>query len=88
MVWPTQHPNVHATAIVPCRWRCTNCARGPQVGKGKDDFQRAKDFVEHWGHFALGWTGVNPRTPVSSGALVAVTSKTLFMWSCNPLEVV
>ena len=59
-----------------------------QVGHGARAFDKAKRFLESWGHFQLGWASVDPRTPVVQGAPVAVTSKTLFMWSCNPLKVV
>jgi hypothetical protein len=59
-----------------------------QVGHGKRCFDRAKRLLEAWGHFQLGWASVDPRTRVAPGAPVAVTSKTLFLWSCNPLKVV
>ncbi|GLC43581.1 hypothetical protein PLESTB_000396200 [Pleodorina starrii] len=59
-----------------------------QVGKGPRAFRAATDCLQRWGHFQLGWTGVDPATSTQAGAQVVVTSKTLFLWSCNPLRIV
>ncbi|GLC43570.1 hypothetical protein PLESTM_001491100 [Pleodorina starrii] len=55
-----------------------------QVGKGPRAFRAATDCLQRWGHFQLGWTGVDPATSTQAGAQVVVTSKTLFLWSCKP----
>lgn len=59
-----------------------------QVGRGRDDFEAAKAFVQRWGQFALGWASVDPATPVSKGSTVCVVSRTLFAWTINPLRIV
>ncbi|PNH08654.1 hypothetical protein TSOC_004767 [Tetrabaena socialis] len=58
------------------------------VGCGARAFRAASACLQRWGHFQLGWTGVDPATPTRPGTLLAVTSRTLFLWSANPLKVV
>ncbi|KAG2493813.1 hypothetical protein HYH03_008032 [Edaphochlamys debaryana] len=59
-----------------------------QVGKGDRAFRAATDTLRRWGQFQLGWSNVDPATPVAEGTMLAVTSKTLFLWNCNPLRIV
>ncbi|KAG2437870.1 hypothetical protein HXX76_005487 [Chlamydomonas incerta] len=59
-----------------------------KVGEGEKAYKAARACLQRWGHFQLGWSNVDPRTGVSAGTVLAVTSKTLFLWNCNPLRVV
>mmetsp|Transcript_17404 Transcript_17404/g.55913 ORF Transcript_17404/g.55913 Transcript_17404/m.55913 type:complete len:226 (-) Transcript_17404:1295-1972(-) len=62
-----------------------------QVGTGAADYEAAKKALQRWGHFQLGWTYVNPQTPVAKSALVCVVAKAapfLPLWTTCPLEVV
>ena len=91
--WVVDHVRVQARAFGRAASGVGSAVRAhgappAQVGRGKDAFRRAKSCVEGWGHFQLGWARVDPRTHASRGTPVAVTSRTLIMWSCNPLKVV
>lgn len=48
---------------------------------------RAKQAVQNWDHFRLGWAEVN-EPPVKVGAKVCVVAKCLLLWVLNPLEIV
>ncbi|KXZ48377.1 hypothetical protein GPECTOR_28g784 [Gonium pectorale] len=58
------------------------------VGQGERAYKAASALLRRWGHFQLGWTGVDPSTGTSVGSPVVVTSLTLFLWHCNPLRIV
>lgn len=57
------------------------------VGRGAEDYREARELLERWGHFQLGWTYVRPDTPVREGAGVCVAAR-LGLWVRNPLRVV
>jgi len=59
-----------------------------RVGSGRAAYEAARDLVRRWGHFQLGWTDVDPATPVAPGAPVCVRANTMGAWSANPLRVV
>ncbi|GFR50580.1 hypothetical protein Agub_g12854 [Astrephomene gubernaculifera] len=59
-----------------------------RVGQGDRAFRAACSCLHRWGHFQLGWARVRSDTGTRQGCPVAVTSRTLFMWSCNPLRIV
>lgn len=59
-----------------------------RVGSGEADFRRAKRLLREWGHFQLGWSEVDPATPVAEDARVCVCANVLGVWIRNPLRVV
>ena len=57
------------------------------MGKGRADYQRAKQLVSNWEQFQLGWAFVDPETPVKPGEGVCMSINTFGVWTINPLEV-
>ncbi|EIE23935.1 hypothetical protein COCSUDRAFT_32909 [Coccomyxa subellipsoidea C-169] len=58
-----------------------------QVGKGKQAYRKAKDFVSEWQHMGLGWVDTN-RPAVKVGEHVIVMAQVLgLLWMCNPLRI-
>ncbi|KAK9906596.1 hypothetical protein WJX75_004704 [Coccomyxa subellipsoidea] len=59
-----------------------------QIGKGKQAYRKAKDFVREWQHMGLGWADTN-RPAVKVGEHVIVMAQVLgLLWMCNPLRIV
>lgn len=57
-----------------------------KVGQGRRDYVRARELLESWEHFNLGWAYTNaPRVEV--GAPVIVVARSLGLWSINPLRI-
>ncbi len=57
-----------------------------KVGQGRRDYVRARQLLESWEHFNLGWAYTNaPRVEV--GAPVIVVARSLGLWSINPLRI-
>ena len=58
------------------------------VGRGADDFDRARAALMAWKQFDLGWVDVFPRqAPVAVGTVVAVVIRHLGFWSMNGCRV-
>jgi uncharacterized protein (UPF0548 family) len=59
------------------------------IGRGRDDFQRARDALMNWKQFDIGWVETFPRhAPVAVGTVVAVLIRHLGFWSLNGCRVV
>jgi hypothetical protein len=69
-------------------WSAGVCDLVCQVGDGDKVYKAARACLQRWGHFQLGWSNVDPSTGVAEGTVLAITSKTLFLWNCNPLRIV
>jgi hypothetical protein len=58
-----------------------------QVGKGKQAYARARQYVSEWRHMELGWVGTN-RPPARAGAELCVMAQVLgLLWTSNPLRI-
>jgi len=58
------------------------------VGRGREDFARAKAALMEWQQFDLGWVELWPRrSPTTVGAVVAVLIKHFGFWSLNGCKV-
>jgi uncharacterized protein (UPF0548 family) len=58
------------------------------IGRGKHDFERARDALVAWTHFHLGWIEAFPRhAPVAAGTVVAVLIRHFGFWSLNGCRV-
>ena len=58
------------------------------VGRGADDFDRARAALMAWKQFDLGWVELFPRqAPVAIGTVVAVVIRHLGFWSINGCRV-
>ena len=58
------------------------------VGRGADDFERAKAALMAWKQFDIGWVDLFPRqAPVAVGTVVAVVIRHLGFWSMNGCRV-
>ena len=59
------------------------------IGRGEQDFERAKLALAEWRHFDLGWVELFPRgAAIESGSVVAVLVHHLGFWSLNGCRVV
>ncbi|KAJ9540896.1 hypothetical protein OSB04_027402 [Centaurea solstitialis] len=58
------------------------------VGSGSDVYEKGKTALQNWRHFGLGWTFVDPKTPVENGVKFCVCLKEFFPWVMMPLQVV
>jgi uncharacterized protein (UPF0548 family) len=58
------------------------------IGRGKGDFERARDALVAWKHFDIGWVEAFPRhAPVAAGTIVAVLIHHFGFWSLNGCRV-
>ena len=58
------------------------------IGRGKGDFERARDALVAWNHFDIGWVAAFPRqAPVAAGTVVAVLIHHFGFWSLNGCRV-
>ena len=58
------------------------------VGRGADDFERARAALMAWKQFDIGWVDLFPRqAPVAVGTVVAVVIRHLGFWSMNGCRV-
>ena len=58
------------------------------IGRGRNDFERAKRALSAWQHFAIGWVEAFPRdASIESGTVVAVLIRHLGFWSLNGCRV-
>lgn len=59
------------------------------IGRGADGFARARQALQDWAHFDLGWVRLAPaRAPVRIGTVVAVVVQHLGFWSLNGCRIV
>lgn len=59
------------------------------IGRGDQDFARARAALQSWTHFDLGWVQLFPKNaPVTAGTTVAVMIRHLGFWSLNGCRVV
>src|SRR5436309_9355292 len=58
------------------------------IGRGKADFERARDALMAWKPFDIGWVATFPRlAPIAAGTVVAVLIRHLGFWSLNGCRV-
>jgi len=58
------------------------------IGRGADDFRRARAALMEWKQFDTGWTELFPRqAPTGAGTVVAVVIRHLGFWSINGARV-
>ena len=59
------------------------------IGRGAQDFDRAKAALAAWKHFDIGWLQAIPSSPVpEAGTVVAVVIRHFGFWSLNGARVV
>jgi uncharacterized protein (UPF0548 family) len=59
------------------------------IGRGDDDFERARAALTAWKHFDLGWVETFPRhAGIEVGTMVAVLIRHFGFWSLNGCRVV
>jgi uncharacterized protein (UPF0548 family) len=59
------------------------------IGRGEDDFERARQAIRSWKQFDLGWVETFPRNaPVDPGIVVGVLIRHLGFWSLNGCRIV
>ena len=59
------------------------------IGRGQEDFERARAALMAWKQFDIGWVETFPReAPVAVGTVVAVLIRHLGFWSLNGCRVV
>src|SRR5262245_31920140 len=59
------------------------------LGRGKGDFDRARDALIAWQQFDIGWIETFPRhAPIAVGTVVAVLIRHIGFWSLNGCRVV
>jgi uncharacterized protein (UPF0548 family) len=60
-----------------------------RLGEGADTFARAKQALQEWGMFDLGWVKLFwPDSPIEVGTVVAVVVRHLGFWSLNACRIV
>jgi uncharacterized protein (UPF0548 family) len=58
------------------------------IGRGEEDFHRARAALMAWKQFDIGWVELFPRqAPVETGTVVAVVIRHLGFWSMNGARV-
>jgi len=66
-------------------WR--QVQRSITIGKGKKDFNKARDLLKKWAHFQLNWAFVDPETPLTQHHPYGNLSRVFLSWILNPLRV-
>jgi uncharacterized protein (UPF0548 family) len=63
--------------------------RRRELGSGAETFNRAKNALDDWTMYQLGWTHLHPaKIPISVGETVCVVVDHGFCWSANPCRIV
>lgn len=62
-----------------------------EIGTGKDTFNRAKKLLQEWQQFQLGWSVVDPKTPIKKGQggvtmLRSAAARGLFVDPAGPVS--
>lgn len=82
------YPAVGATAAVPPAGYVVDRTR-IKLGNGARTFAAAKDALERWEQFRLGWVEAwPPETPVQTGQVVAVIARLFGLWWLNACRIV
>ncbi|CAN8257765.1 unnamed protein product [Cochlearia groenlandica] len=58
------------------------------VGSGLDSFNKGKKALQHWKHFGMDWSFVDPKTPIETGKNFCICVKEVLPWVMLPLQVV
>src|SRR5438874_11926608 len=59
------------------------------IGRGEDDFGRARAALRSWAQFDMGWVQLFPRgAPTDAGTVVAVLIRHVGLWSLHGCRVV
>ncbi len=60
-----------------------------RLGAGDKVFAAAKQALEHWQQFRLGWVEARPEdTPIKEGQLVAILARSIGLWWLNACRIV
>ena len=60
-----------------------------KLGEGERVFNAAKEALEHWQHFNLGWVEACPGdTPIKEGEVVAMLARSFGIWWLNPCRII
>ena len=60
-----------------------------KLGEGEKVFAAAKDALERWQQFRLGWLEASPEdTPIKEGQVVAILARSLGLWWLNACRIV
>ena len=60
-----------------------------RLGEGKELFERAREAIERWKMFELGWVELCwPEAPLQVGSVVAVLARALGLWTLNACRIV
>lgn len=79
---------VGATATTPPAGYVVDQTR-IKLGEGEAVFTAARDALEKWRQFDLGWLEAwSPDTPIKSGEVVAVLARSIGMWWLNACRIV
>jgi len=79
---------VGATATTPPTGYAVDHTR-IQIGAGEKVFATAKEALERWQQFRLGWLEASPEdTPIKEGQVVAILARSIGMWWLNACRIV
>lgn len=79
---------VGATAATPPAGYVVDHTR-IQLGDGETVFAAARDALERWRQFRLGWLEAGPDdTPIQEGQVVAILARSLGLWWLNACRIV
>jgi uncharacterized protein (UPF0548 family) len=82
------YTSIGATSVTPPR-RFTIDHTRIRIGDGQSTFNAARQALERWEHFRLGWLEVWPgEIPIQSGQVVSVVARALGLWSVNFCRIV
>ena len=60
-----------------------------KLGQGEKVFAAAKDALERWQQFRLGWLEATPEdTPIKQGQVVAILARSIGLWWLNACRIV
>ena len=79
---------VGATAVVPPAGYVVDHTR-MRLGAGEKVFTAAKEALERWHQFRLGWLEASPEdTPIKEGQVVAILARSIGLWWLNACRIV
>ena len=59
------------------------------LGKGEQTFEAAKNAIQCWEHFQLGWVETSSRdTPIEKGQVVGILARVFGLWCLNACRIV
>ena len=71
---------------LPEGWRHDD--RSVELGRGEGVWLRARDALDRWVQFDLGWVRLHEPPPIEEGTVVAFTSRQLGLWTLNLCRIV